>query len=252
MNLLVLGHKGMLGTAVTKYYNEYGWTLNTIDYRWPSQIFKETLRNFKGDLLINCIGAIPQKTADFTINYELPQFIMNNLPPKVKYIHPDTDCVFDGQLPIGELYGKYEQSNALDVYGISKSSILHFKTKTNLKIIRSSIIGIDKYNKSLLSWFLSQTECVNGYINHYWNGITVLQWAKISQMIFANWDDYEYITQIGTTPISKYDLLCLIKDVFHKQINIIETTHQKDINRCLQSDLKVAHIKEQLKELRNK
>ena len=252
MNLLVLGHKGMLGAAVTKYYNEYGWTLSTIDYRWPSQIFKETIRNFEGHLLINCIGAIPQKTEDFTINYELPQFIMRALPPTVKYIHPDTDCVFNGLRPVGKLYSKYEQSNALDAYGISKSSILQFKTKTNLKIIRSSTIGIDKYNKSLLSWFLSQTECVNGYINHYWNGITVYQWAKISQMIFENWDDYEYITQIGTTPISKYDLLCLIKDVFQKQINIIETTHNKDINRCLESDLEVAPIKEQLKELWNK
>ena len=248
MKLLVLGHRGMLGSSVVKVYHKCD--VCTTEYRWPSEEFKNVIRNFDGDLVINCIGAIPQKTQDFTINYDLPQFIVENLSSNIKYIHPDTDCVFDGQINEGELYSKNQPANAIEEYGISKSSIMRFCDKPNLKIIRTSIIGVDTYNKSLLSWFLCQKECANGYTNHYWNGATTIQWAKTSKLIFEDWDNYDNITQVGTAPISKYDLLCLIRDAFDKQIKIVKTKHARDINRCLQSDFEIPHIKYQLNELR--
>ena len=179
MKLLVLGHKGMLGSSLVKFYHKYDVCIT--EYRWPSVKFKDVIRDFDGDLVINCIGAIPQKKQDFTINYDLPQFIVENLNPNIKYIHPDTDCVFDGQIKEGEQYSKNQPTNAMEEYGISKSSIMRFYGRPNLKIIRTSIIGIDEYGKSLLSWFLCQKEYVNGYINHYWNGATTIQWAKISK-----------------------------------------------------------------------
>jgi len=255
MKLLVLGHTGMLGNAIIKFYrgefccDEH--EVCTTDHRWPSEEFKDVIRNFDGDLVINCIGAIPQKTQDFTINYELPQFIVENIDKDIKYIHPDTDCIFDGKIEAGELYDKIQPSNATEEYGISKSSIMRFHDAPNLKAIRTSIIGIDEHNKSLLSWLLSQSENANGYINHYWNGITTLAWARISHIIFYDWNKADFITQIGTVPLSKYSLLCLIKDVFHKQIEIRGIEDKCAINRCLRTDMRVPSIKQQLEELKN-
>ena len=250
MRVLVLGHAGMLGRAVVQFYREK-CAVGVTKYRWPSNSFKDVIRNFNGDLLINCIGAIPQKTTDFTINYGLPQFIIENLHPDTKYIHPDTDCVFDGKIAVGELYNKRQSSNATEEYGLSKASIMRFQGTPSLRIVRSSVIGIDKHNQLLLSWFLSQTKAVNGYVNHYWNGITTHAWAQMSKHIFDYWDHFDILTQVGTVPISKYSLLCLIKDVFNKQIKINEAEGTHTINRCLQTDIEVAPIKQQLEELQN-
>lgn len=249
MKLLVLGHTGMLGDAVIKFYHENN--LCVTDHRWPSEEFKNVIRNFDGDLVINCIGAIPQKTQDFTINYELPQFIVENLNKNIKYIHPDTDCIFDGKIAAGEWYDKNQPSNTTEEYGISKSSIMRFRDTSNLKIIRTSIIGIDKHNKSLLSWFLSQSESTNGYINHYWNGITTLLWARISHFIFYNWDEADFTTQVGTVPLSKYSLLGLIKKVFHSPTKINGIEGGSAVNRCLKTDMQIPSIKQQLEELKN-
>jgi len=218
--------------------------------KWPSTEFKNTVRDFDGDLLINCIGAIPQKTKNFSINYELPKFLVKNIKPGIKYIHPDSDCVFDGQISSSETYRKHTRPNAVDPYGISKASILELRREKNIKAIRTSIIGIDRYKKSLLSWFLSQDGTVDGYSNHFWNGITTYQWAKISRIIFEHWEEYDFITQVGSTPLRKLDLLFLFKEVFKTQatINIVED--KKFINRCLDTDIQMPSIKYQLEELK--
>ena len=251
MKVLVLGDRGMLGDAVAKFYLESKWNVKSNKGRWPSEEFKDSIRDFDGDLLINCIGSIPQKTKDFSINYELPKFLIKNIKRGIKYIHPDSDCVFDGQISSGELYGKHVRPNAVDSYGISKASILELRRERNLKTIRTSIIGIDRYKKSLLSWFLSQTSTVDGYSNHFWNGITTYQWAKISRVIFDHWEEYYFITQVGSTPIRKFDLLCLFKEVFKTQTNINSVEDKKFINRCLDTDIQMPSIKYQLEELKD-
>ena len=251
MKVLVLGDRGMLGDAVAKFYIESEWKVQSNHDRWPSVEFKNTVRDFDGDLLINCIGAIPQKTKDFRINYQLPRFLVKNIKPGIKYIHPDSDCVFDGQISAGKVYAKHMRPDTIDSYGVSKASVSELRREKNLKVIRASIIGIDRYKKSLLSWFLSQNGTVDGYSNHFWNGITTYQWAKISKVIFEHWEEYDFITQVGSTPLRKFDLLCLFKEIFKTQteINIIED--DKFINRCLDTDIQMPTIKYQLEELKD-
>ena len=70
MRVLVLGHRGMLGHMVVKYLQDQNISVSTLSTRWP--VCQIEINNFEGDYIINCIGAIPQRTDNFDINWELP------------------------------------------------------------------------------------------------------------------------------------------------------------------------------------
>jgi dTDP-4-dehydrorhamnose reductase len=245
MKVLVLGDRGMLGSAVVNYYKSH--TVETIKHRWPSQEFKDSILSFDGDLIINCIGAIPQKTSEFDVNWQIPKFLHKYCSPYVKIINPSTDCVFEGTSP--EPYEKNHPCDATSEYGRSKM-FLPEKAK-NFKTVRTSIIGYDSQNKGLLSWFLSVgDEEVTGYVNHLWNGITTHEWAKLSYKIYQDWDKFESLIQVGIEPMSKYELLCLVKKIYARPTTVIPTSTKKSINRCLVSDFYVPDIESQLLELK--
>ena len=206
MRVLILGSSGMLGSAVSLYY---GFAqIETIDVRWPSDEFKKKVSEFDGDLIINCIGAIPQRVNEFSVNWDLPKFLCDHCSPKVKIINQSSDCVFEGDKDTP--YSKYDSCDATSEYGKSKSFVPP-NDQSNFKNIRTSIIGYDSGNKGLLSWFLSQNGTANGYTNHWWNGITTYEWAKLSYEVYENWDGYSNLIQVGTAPITKYDLLNLFE-----------------------------------------
>ena len=175
MKILILGHRGMLGNAVYKYLSTTYDKIQTTEYRWSSEEFVRDVISFNGDYVINCIGAIPQKTDDFSINYNLPIWLDKNVNGKV--IHPGTDCEMDS-----------------DDYGISKVRASDY-IKNNgekTKIIKTSIIGHElKSADSLLDWFLTTEGAVSGYTNAMWNGNTTLEWAKTSVDMMINWDSYQ-------------------------------------------------------------
>ncbi len=59
MKVLILGHSGMLGSMVYDYLSKLDDVSTVIiRHRWPSDSFKTAVRNFDGDYIINCIGAI--------------------------------------------------------------------------------------------------------------------------------------------------------------------------------------------------
>ena len=257
MKILVLGHRGMLGRAVYKFFVEH--TDNevfTISARWGEANFAQEIKNLETDFIINCVGKIPQKkplVEEYTfLNIELPRFL-ETLGKKI--IHPSTDCEFKGDIQAGEAYTKTSIRDADDVYGISKASISaeienDFK---NTKIIRVSIIGHEEStNLALLDWFLSQTGSVRGYTNHYWNGITTLEWAKQCQKVIESWDDLPTLNQLGTTiHYSKFDIVSLAKDIYKKDIEIIPFATEQTSNKCLISDITVPELRIQLEELKS-
>ena len=246
MRVLLLGHSGMLGSAVEKYYAFE--EVQTLEERWPSEEFKRKVSEFDGDLIINCIGAIPQKTNEFSINSDIPEFLCNYCSPEVKIINPESDCVFEGT--IKGAYDKNHPCDATSDYGKSKA----FKPPTgkkNFKSIRTSVIGYDKGNKELLSWFLNAGESVHGYINHWWSGITTYEWAKLSYTVYEEWDQTGSLVQVGATPITKYELLKMIKSVYDCDTEIIPTHAENSVNRSLVSDFTLKPLIDQLNELRN-
>ena len=122
MKILLLGHKGMLGHMTLKYLKTKNLDIETTDLRWPSDEFKECIKNFDGDYIINCIGAIHQRTNSFDVNWELPIFL--DFYSLSRIIHPGTDCEMDS-----------------DNYGISKKIARDFivNTSSKTKSIKTSI-----------------------------------------------------------------------------------------------------------------
>ena len=234
MNILILGHKGMLGHMLVKYLTNQNYTIHTIDYRFPSKEFKNKVLNFKGDYIINAIGAIPQKTNLFDINHELPVWLDKYINNKI--IHAGTDCEIDN-----------------NDYGISKRIASNYikESSTNTKIIKTSIIGPELGSRSsLLEWFLNSENDIKGYTKAMWSGITTLEWAKQCLSLINGWDEYNKENIIESTCLSKYDLLLLIKKVFNKDINIIPED-KVSINKCLKGTIKTLNIETQLQELKN-
>jgi dTDP-4-dehydrorhamnose reductase len=236
VKILVLGHTGMLGHMVYKYLSNIYHEVETTEHRWSTEGFVKDMLSFRGQYVVNCIAAIPQRTNDFVINHELPIWLDKNLSCNI--IHPGTD---------GELGN--------DPYGISKanaSTWIKIGGKRT-KIIKTSIIGPEVHNKvSLLEWFLNNKEkTVQGYNKFYWNGITTLQWSKICATMINNFENYDIINIPTSDRVSKYELLKIIKSVFDKKINI-DKNPKVELERCLEKTDDMPHldIKTQLEELK--
>lgn len=256
MRVLVLGHNGMLGHMVFKYLSQQGATVFEMPARWPNDDFKSAIQNNLGNIeyIVNCIGAIPQhkkyQFEDFVnINVALPVWLARNTNCKI--IHPTTDCEFSGGIPEYMFYYKNDPKDARDNYGLSKamaSEILEWFP--NVKQIRTSIFGPELKTKvSIFEWFMSQTGDVKGYSNHFWNGISTLEWSKLALNIMEKWDLYDSVIQVGTSPIAKSKLLELINESFKVNKTIIPIEHIY-CNKCLHSDLDIKTIEEQLTDLK--
>ena len=230
-NILVLGHKGMLGHMVVEYLHTHDVIVHILDKPWPE--CKDKIKEFYGCCIINCIGAIPQKTDNFDINWQLPIWLDLNVECKV--IHPGTDCEMDK-----------------DEYEISKNIAANYirNLSKNTKSLKTSILGPElNGNSSLFEWFLSQKEEVYGYTEAIWNGNTTLEWAKQCWQLINNWEDYNTETILQGEKISKYNLLKTIKKIYNKDIDIIPKDKGKD--KCLKGKIKTKNIKDQLIELKN-
>lgn len=251
MKILILGHTGLLGNCVLKYFNKSNLEIETlpVGMRWPSEEMRDFINNSDAEWIINCIGSIPQRTKNFfEINSKLPIFLFSTTK---KIIHPSTDCEFSGNIPIGETYKTDSVTDATDDYGISKSIPTEIAMKLDLKnvyLIRTSILGIDSSKSSLLSWFLGSEASVGGFTNHYWNGITTLEWAKISFDIILKKHNSRII-QPSSYCVSKYELLNIFSRIFDKNI-IINKVESKYCNKCLESTLPIKGIEHMLIELK--
>jgi len=235
--VLILGHNGMLGHVVYNFLKQQGLKVRTINYQWPSNEFLNEIINSNDDFLINCIGSIPQKEKNnlnfISNNFLLPVFLSSYF--KNKIIHASSDC-------------ENLNEDFLDEYAKSKTkSFKILSNNKNVNIIKTSIIGPEiNHKKSLWEWIANnKDEKILGYTNHFWNGITTLQWAKIALMIIKN-DIKHNIINIGSSPISKFDLL----KILNKKLNLnkIITPHEANylINRTINTDLIVDNIEKQI------
>jgi dTDP-4-dehydrorhamnose reductase len=261
--IIVLGPNGMLGQMVCSYFTNNGFDVIKFEDRFEYEnhnLFIEKLNNFPDSIIINCIGKIKQKSDNSNellfCNSILPLELNNNLKESHILIQPSTDCVFNGLNKV--FYNLNDKKDAIDVYGWSKSlGESAIRNRKNSLVIRVSIIGIDQFSdKGLLSWFLNNIDgdIITGFVDHYWNGITTLEWCKILHTILL---DTNYLKkfksnllQLGTNnSISKYELLNIFQKIFltNYQIKPYSTNF---LNRCLLPSLTSENIEIQLKELK--
>lgn len=254
--VLILGHRGMLGNAVCRYFNSlHKYNIYTLNSRFGEDLFIKEIQEINPDFIVNCIGKIPQRVSDTQeyskVNKDLPLFL-DTLG--INIVHPTTDCEFSGDIVEGLMYGKQDIRDAVDEYGKSKADVSKFleKNSKNTKIIRTSIIGHEQNTHvSLLDWFLNQNTEVRGYENHMWNGVTTLEWAKFCEKIVSDWSIFSVLNQIGTSVgVSKYELLQVIKEVYKHDIEIKPFSTEISVNKCLKSDVDIKTIRDQLVELK--
>jgi dTDP-4-dehydrorhamnose reductase len=259
--ILIIGANGMLGSALLKYFcnkNNFfvGGTVRNINLleelaqKKNCQIYEgvdaknydsflEVFKKFKPNIVINCIG-ITKQVADINqnkpkdiiyINSFLPHYLANlSNKYKSRFIHMSTDCVFSGK------EGNYKESDiadATDLYGRSK--LLGETYYENSIILRTSLIGHElSSHQSLLDWFLSQKENIKGYKEAIFSGFPTCEVARIIDEYIIPISTLRGLYHVSSEPISKYDLLFLVKKIYDHKINIIENNTIK-INRSLNS-----------------
>lgn len=232
-----MGVGGMLGHTCFDYFEKldqfetFGtWRKPTLDkictFDASNDSIEELIKNLKPEWIINCIGVIKQKIDEkdqksventLKINQIFPHQVAKAVAgSKIKVIQIATDCVFNG------LQGNYSEASphdALDLYGISKS--MGEIVSPEFLNLRVSIIGKEiESSFSLVSWFLSQRigSEIDGYLNHIWNGITSLTFAKIVSGIILN---EEFVSGtfniIPGDQVSKYQLLQLLRKHFDRE-----------------------------------
>lgn len=255
--IFVLGHRGMLGHLVVAFLRQSGHEVVTSDHRYGGtgkEPLLEAVRQSGCPWVINALGAIPQKVEDagtlFRANMQLPLHLLEYLGDGQRLIHASSDCVFAGRK------GGYHTSDFKDAenaYGLSKALGEAVALDPRVHCLRVSIIGPDLGGgRGLLAWFLQQQGTVNGYTNHFWNGITTLEWAKAALDIINGTSTIPPgVTQLGVAEIvSKYDLLQLFAEVWGTGVEVRATSTPETVDRTLVPDVPSQALREQLVELR--
>jgi dTDP-4-dehydrorhamnose reductase len=185
--IVILGSTGMLGHKVFEHFSNLEGYEVFGSYRNKSVAPAKNSFAFDAespdwskipecDYVLNCIGVIKPFMKDNTIG-------------AIKSLH---DC--------------------LDDYGKSKS----LGEPTNCMVIRTSIIGEEIHkNASLIAWAKTQKgKSVNGFLNHDWNGVTTLEYAKVCQQVIDK-GLYEIGLHHVHSPqsVNKFELLQIISDV---------------------------------------
>jgi dTDP-4-dehydrorhamnose reductase len=261
--VIILGSRGMLGSLVNSYFKKRKYFISNINvkinYNNVSKVIN-LINKYPKSIVINCIGKIKQKRHTlediFFINSIFPYILSKNLYKKHFLVHPSTDCVFNGKN--SNFYKVNSNFNAHDDYGISKYlGEIFLKNRPRTLILRTSIIGVTKNSKNnLLSWLLfTKKKKIDGYINHYWNGITTLEWCKRLEEILKNINNNIFlrssIIQLGMKKkYSKYELLNIAKKVFNIKCSIYKKKVEY-INRCLKPSVFSPNLTIQLKEFKN-
>ncbi len=244
--VLILGITGMLGHTLFKEMNKntnlevFGTTRNKNgleNYFTEDEMIKirgnvdadnfetviRAIASVQPTIIINCIGIIKQLPISkdpltaITVNAQLPHKIsLVARSANARFIHISTDCVFNGKK--GN-YTEKDHSNAEDLYGRTK--FLGEVAYPHCVTLRTSIIGHElKTNYSLVDWFMSQQNDVNGFTKAMYSGFPTIEIVNIiSNYVIPN-KNLTGLYHVSSDPISKFDLLNILKEIYKKDINI--------------------------------
>lgn len=244
--VLILGITGMLGHTLFKEMNKntdlevFGTTRNKNgleNYFTDDEMIKirgnvdadnfetviRAIASVQPTIIINCIGIIKQLPISkdpltaINVNAQLPHRIsLVARSANARFIHISTDCVFNGKK--GN-YTENDHSNAEDLYGRTK--FLGEVAYPHCVTLRTSIIGHElKTNYSLVDWFMSQKNDVNGFTKAMYSGFPTIEIVNIiSNYVIPN-KNLTGLYHVSSDSISKFDLLNILKEVYKKDINI--------------------------------
>jgi dTDP-4-dehydrorhamnose reductase len=237
--VLVLGSSGMLGSAVVReLLNAYDVEL-VASIRNPESLPSDLRRNLgsrlvpldvlddearvrvladhRPEVVVNAVGVVKQAAeltdhvATVQLNALLPHLLARECDRiGARLVQVSTDCVFSGR------HGDYRETDVpdpVDFYGRSK--LMSEVSEPHLTI-RTSIIGPElARHASLLDWFLSQRgQEIRGFAAAIYSGVTTLEFARFLHTVLLNRSDLAGVVHLASEPITKYDLLHLVADVY--------------------------------------
>jgi dTDP-4-dehydrorhamnose reductase len=245
MRVLVLGAAGMLGHKLLQRLRAEHEAAGTIRDAAPDAglsralpgvklypgvdasnlaSIERALDDWQAQVVLNCIGIIKQSKA---ASDPLPSIAINALLPHqlaqmaaargARLINFSTDCVFSGRR--GN-YVEDDEPDPVDLYGRSK--LLGEVTAPNALTLRTSIVGRElRGHLGLIDWFLSQRGGrINGYTRALYSGLTTLAAADLVAWLIRAHPELQGVWQVSGEPISKFDLLQIVKRVYRVDIDI--------------------------------
>ena len=261
MRVLILGGDGMLGHQLLRHFKERhdvrvtlrlgreayesyhlfepGTTFYGIDAKQTGGLL-QVIADFRPEAVVNAVGIVKQRSEAKEV---IPSLEINSLLPhrlallcrtvEARLVHLSTDCVFSGRK--GN-YRESDQPDAEDLYGRTK--LLGEVSEPHCITLRTSMIGPELSRKTgLLEWFLAQRgQTVKGFTKAIFSGLPTSELARIVERILMEVPKASGVYHVAAAPISKYDLLTLIRDrlrlpVTIKRDSIFECDRSLDASR---------------------
>jgi len=246
MRVLVLGATGMLGSSVFRLLSENdSWevfgtvrspelkTLFPVEFRQRlvegvdvndhetlTKVFFQTVP----DVVINCIALSKgaQNANDPRQAYLIYAVLPHKLAvlcslSKARLVHISTDGVFSGERGS---YAENDTPDAKDIYGVTK--LMGEVSYPHTITIRTSIIGHElKTTNCLIDWFLSQEIQCKCFTRSIFSGLPTVVLARIIRDVVMPRADMFGVYHVAAEPISKFDLLQLVANVYKKSIELV-------------------------------
>ncbi|MEW2141771.1 SDR family oxidoreductase [Micromonospora vinacea] len=238
--VLVVGVTGMLGHAVIRELSDApdldvhgvarsiedraGWypqrlldrIIPAVDATRFGRV-RQLIEDLRPDVVVNCVGVIKQRpdvqdaVQTVTLNALFPHLLADACGQLgSRLIHVSTDCVFSGRRGG---YVEDDLPDPPDLYGRSK--LLGEARGGSALTLRTSIIGHELVtNRSLVDWFLSQRGQVRGFTRAIYSGVTTVEFARLLRTVILPRTELTGLYHVAAEPISKYDLLRLIAEVY--------------------------------------
>lgn len=245
MKVLVLGGSGMLGHkvwqtcaaqfdsyatvhgAIRAYENlgifDTGRLIGDVRAEDASSL-ERAMSEVHPDVVVNCVGVVKQHPLG---SDPLTSITANSLFPHraaqlarevgARFIHVSTDCVFSGSK--GN-YSEDDLPDASDLYGLSK--LLGEAGGENCLTLRTSMIGRElRSSRGLLEWFLTCSGgSVRGFSRAIFSGLTTQTLSEVIARLIDEHPNLSGLWHVAADPISKFDLLKLVKQTYGLAIDI--------------------------------
>ncbi|CUS36123.1 dTDP-4-dehydrorhamnose reductase family protein [Candidatus Nitrospira nitrificans] len=245
MRILILGGDGMLGHQLLRHfmgshdvrvtlrlgreaYGAYGLfepgiACYGVDVKHMDALV-QVMAEFRPEAVLNAVGVIKQRSEAKAVISSLE---INSLLPHrlallcrtigARLIHFSTDCVFSGRR--GN-YREADQPDAEDIYGRTK--LLGEISEPHCLTLRTSMVGPELSRKTgLLEWFLAQRgRTVKGFAKAIFSGFPTSELARIVGLVLTDVPAIHGLYHVAALPISKYDLLTLVRDRLQVPVTI--------------------------------
>ncbi len=254
--LLILGGGGMLGHKLWQTARDALETFATVRAAAPlvslgfsrdemvpgvdANDYDSIVKAFaavRPDVVVNCIGVVKQLPSakdpivSISINGLFPHRVARLCRAVgARLIHISTDCVFSGRK--GN-YTEADESDAEDLDGRSKFS---GEPGDGALTLRPSIIGREIGTSSgLVEWFLANRgKAIDGFEQAIFSGLTTLALAQVIVDLIHSDVRLSGVYHVSVTPISKFDLLQLLNDVYGAGVTVTRSDRVR-IDRSLDS-----------------